>query len=134
MQVIFINPRQILGAVVRSVVWIGAVGGVVAIILTLAYMPHIFIPIPEDVPQMQTGGQVKNTLAVGEEGFFRGLVSGGKPPHQFEWTFPDGTVVYDMNATKTFDSPGIYEVTISVTDSAGQSESHSFEIRVIPTQ
>lgn len=118
----------------KSVVWIVALGVAVAAILIVAYMPNAFLPTPEPVPQLHSGGQVKNTLVVGEEGSFRGLVSGGKPPYQFEWVFPDGDVVRSMNTNKSFDSPGTYEVTVSISDSAGQSESHSFEIRVIPTQ
>lgn len=118
----------------KSVVWIAAVGAAVAIILAVAYMPSIFFSPPEPVPQLQTGGQVKNTLAVGEEGSFRGLASGGKPPYQFEWAFPDGSVVRAMNATRAFDSPGTYEVTVTITDSAGQSDSHPFEIQVVPAQ
>lgn len=119
---------------VKSVVWIGALGAAVAIILIVAYMPNVFLPKPESVPKLQSGGQVKSTLQVGEEGSFRGLVSGGKPPYQVEWAFPDGTVVRSVNATRAFDSPGTYEVTVSISDSAGQSNNHSFEIRVVSAQ
>lgn len=133
-RVIFINQRSVLGAVVKSAIWIIALGAGVAVVLAIAYMPTLIMPPKENVPQMQTGGQVKNTLAVGEKGSFRGMVSGGKQPYQFEWTFPDETVVRAMNATHTFDSPGMYEVTVSITDAAGQSDSHSFEIRVTPAQ
>jgi PKD repeat protein len=68
------------------------------------------------------------------EGFFMGLASGGKPPHQFEWAFPDDTVVQNMNATRAIDSPGTYKVKVFITDAAGQSGNHSFEIRVVPAQ
>ncbi len=118
----------------KSAVWIVAIGAGVAIVLAVAYMPDVFLPRPEPVPQLQTGGQVKSTLQVGEEGFFRGLVSGGKPPYQVEWSFPDGTIAQSVNATRTFDSPGTYEVTVQISDSAEQSDSHSFEIRVVEPQ
>jgi hypothetical protein len=120
--------------VVKSAVWIAAVGAGVAAVLIVAYMPNLFIPPQEKVGALQSGGQVKSQLVVGEVGSFRGLASGGKPPYQFEWGFPDGTVVRSVNATRAFDSPGTYEVTVSVTDSAGQSGHHSFEINVSPAQ
>jgi len=120
--------------VVKSAVWIAAVGAGVAAVLIVAYMPQLFFPPPEEIKPLQSGGQVKNELAVGEAGSFRGLASGGKPPYQFEWGFPDGSVVRSMNATRAFDSPGTYEVTVTVTDSAGQSGHHSFEIQVSPAQ
>jgi uncharacterized protein (DUF58 family) len=130
----FINRKPALRAVAKSTVWIVGIGAAVAIILAVAYMPDVFLPRPESVPQLQTGGQVKSTLQVGEVGFFRGLVSGGKPPYQVEWAFPDGSIVRSMNTTRAFDSPGSYEVTVSISDSAGQSKSHSFEVRVVPAQ
>ncbi len=133
-RVIFINRRPVLGAVAKSVIWIAAVGVAVAAVLIVAYMPDIFLPRSEPVPQLQTGGQVKTVLAVGEEGSFRGLASGGRPPYQFEWTFPDGSVVHSMNTTRAFDSPGTYEVTVSISDSVGQSDSHTFEVQVGPAQ
>ena len=118
----------------KTAVWVVAMAATVSVILVIAYTPGIFIPVNENVPQLQTGGQVKNTLTVGEEGFFRGLASGGEPPYQFEWVFPDGTIINSMNATKAFDSPGMYEIGVSITDAAGQSGSHSFEIQVIPSE
>lgn len=118
---------------VKSVVWIAALGAGVAAVLIVAYMPQVFFP-QEKVGPLQSGGQVKSELVVGEVGTFRGLASGGKPPYQFEWSFPDGSVVRSVNATRAFDSPGTYEVTVSVSDAAGQSGQYSFEIDVVPAQ
>lgn len=119
---------------VKSAVWIGALGAGVAAVLIVAYMPSLFLPPQEEVALLQSGGQVKSQLVVGEEGSFRGLASGGKPPYQFEWAFPDGTVERSANATHIFTSPGTYEVTVSVSDASGQSEQHPFEINVAPAQ
>lgn len=115
-------------------IWIAALGIGVAAVLIVAYMPHLFFPPPEKITQLQSGGQVKSQLVVGEVGSFRGLAKAGKPPYQFEWGFPDGTMVRSMNATRAFDSPGTYEVTLTVNDAAGQSQHHSFEIDVSPAQ
>ncbi|HEX6067460.1 MAG TPA: PKD domain-containing protein [Nitrososphaera sp.] len=119
---------------VKSAVWITAIGAGVAAVLIVAYMPQLFFPPPEEVKALQSGGQVTSQLAVGETGSFRGLASGGKPPYQFEWAFPDGTIERSMNATHIFTSPGTYEVTVSVSDTSGQTGQHSFEIDVAPAQ
>lgn len=119
---------------IKPAIWIIALGAAVAAVLVVAYMPGLFIPAKEDVPQLVTGGQVKHELAVGEEGLFRGLASGGELPYQFEWAFPDGSIVRSMNATHTFASPGTYDVTVSISDASGQSGHHSFPIEVSPTQ
>lgn len=118
----------------KSAIWIAAVGAAVAAVLAVAYMPDIFFPPKESVPQLLTGGQVQHELAVGEEGSFRGLARGGKLPYQFEWAFPDGSIVRSMNATHIFSSPGKYEVTVSINDASGQSGHHSFTIEVSPAQ
>lgn len=109
-------------------------GAGVAAVLIVAYMPRLFFSPPELVEPLEGGGQVKSQLVAGEFGSFRGLASGGKPPYPFEWGFPDDSVVRSQNATRAFDSPGTYEVTVAVADSASQSDQHSFEINVSPAQ
>lgn len=115
-------------------IWLVAIGAAVAGILAVAYLPALFAAPKEDVPQLQTGGLVTHALAVGEEGSFRGLAKGGKSPYQFEWTFPDGTIVQEMNATHAFSSPGQYKVMLDIRDSSGLSGHHSFDIDVAPAQ
>lgn len=38
---------------------------------------------------------------------------------EYEWTFPDGSNVHEVNASYTFDSEGGYQVSLTVTDDSG---------------
>ena len=59
---------------------------------------------------------------------FYGFVSGGVSPYYWNWQFQDGFQGTTQNPSHTFNSPGDYQVTLTVTDSsqptAQQSSSH----------
>lgn len=80
--------------------------------------------------KVKPGAYYKHKLAVGEEGFFNGEASGGKPPYQFEWIFSDGFTSNSQNSTRSFVSSGQYEVQLIVTDTASKSDKISFPIQV----
>ena len=64
---------------------------------------------------------------------FRANASGGfGPPYRFRWTFGDGAVATNPNATHTFDVPGTYRVTLNVTDAGGASRVEGWNVTVAP--
>lgn len=48
---------------------------------------------------------------------FNGFASGGTPPYTWEWTFGDGDTSTEQNPTHAYDTAGVYNVTLTVTDS-----------------
>ncbi len=62
----------------------------------------------------------KARLAVGEEGAFHGVASGGKEPYRFEWKFSDGVTLTGQNVTRSFSLPGTYHIEVTVTDADGK--------------
>ncbi len=50
---------------------------------------------------------------------FSSQVSFGTPPYSYQWGFGDGSGSSEANPTHIFSSPGLYEVSLTVTDSAG---------------
>lgn len=69
---------------------------------------------------LRTGAHYKSQVAVGQEAFFVSDARGGKLPYTFEWKFSDGVVLTDQNATRIFDSPGVYHFDLTVTDADGK--------------
>ena len=49
---------------------------------------------------------------------------------EWEWDFGDGSTSTEQNPTHTFDEPGTYPVTLTVTDDGGASATEEREIRV----
>ncbi len=57
--------------------------------------------------------------------FFDASIVGGIAPHTCEWDLGDGTTVDTCNVSHTYENPGTYTATISVTDATGQTASDS---------
>ena len=75
----------------------------------------------------------KAILAVGEEGAYAADAGGGKPPYTFEWEFSDGITLTGENVTPSFDSPGIQNFSLTVTDADGkQVKSTELNTRIVP--
>ncbi|MBM4432133.1 MAG: PKD domain-containing protein, partial [Chloroflexi bacterium] len=53
---------------------------------------------------------------------FNGTVSGGTAPHTYNWDFGDGYTSTLQNPTHVYSTAGAYSVTLTVTDSAGCSD------------
>ena len=51
----------------------------------------------------------------------RGTASNAYPPYNYSWTMGDGTDAYGPTIVHTFDQPGSYVVTLTVTDSMGHT-------------
>jgi hypothetical protein len=75
----------------------------------------------------------KAILAVGEEGAYAADAGGGKPPYTFEWEFSDSITLTGENVTRSFDSPGIQNFSLTVTDADGkQVKSTELNTRIVP--
>ncbi|MGV8039266.1 MAG: PKD domain-containing protein [Thermoanaerobaculaceae bacterium] len=59
-----------------------------------------------------------------------GGASGGTPPYSWSWGFGDGGTASVQNPSHTYQSPGTYQATLNVTDSASRSGSATVTITV----
>jgi len=109
---------------VKSIIIFSAVGIAVGIGVTMliVYNPTVgtmFFQRASDEDPLGYLTYYKTTLLVGEEGGFRAYSKFGKPPFSYEWKFSDGVTLNGENATRSFDSPGRYFFTLTVTDGTG---------------
>jgi len=71
-----------------------------------------------------TSGEVPLTVAFGTN------ISGGLPPYTYSWDFGDGGTSSSQSPSHTFTSTGVFDVQVSVTDSASQVVADSITINV----
>ena len=60
---------------------------------------------------------------VGEEIQFTGTATGGTPPYTWTWTFGDGGTATTQNPKHAYTAPGVFNVTLTVTDNASATAS-----------
>ena len=70
---------------------------------------------PGDALSCSAGGEYFGE--VGEAINFTGEAFGGTPPYTYAWTFGDGDTSTDQNPTHAYIAAGVYNVTLTVTDS-----------------
>jgi PKD repeat protein len=61
---------------------------------------------------------------------FEASADGGTPPYTYHWDFGDGQEANVQNARHTYEDPGSYTVTLTVTDATGQTASDSTQVIV----
>ncbi len=61
---------------------------------------------------------------------FSAQASGGQPPYSYYWKFGDGYTSSQQNPAHTYTNPGTYLAEVTVSDSAGNSQSNYFSIVV----
>jgi PKD domain-containing protein len=57
---------------------------------------------------------------------------GGTPPYTYHWDFGDGQEANVQNTRHTYENPGTYTATVTVTDATGQTASDSTQVIVQP--
>jgi len=65
---------------------------------------------------------------------FYGSASGGVPPYSYHWDFGDGSVATEQNPTHVYTTEGTYTVTLTVTDSDGNTsiDTTTAEVTTMP--
>ncbi len=61
---------------------------------------------------------------------FTANVTGGVSPYSYSWNFGDGTSGTSNPVTHTYNTPGYYTVSVTVTDSIGETASASVTINI----
>jgi PKD repeat protein len=62
---------------------------------------------------------------------FAAIIRGGVPPYSYHWDFGDGTPPStEPMPTHTYESPGLFTVTLTVTDSLGLSAQTTIKVTV----
>jgi hypothetical protein len=94
------------------------------------WLDSLFLKSYQD--NLRTGVHYKSQLTVGEEGFYNSSAKGGKLPYQYEWKFSDGAVFASQNITHSFDTPGKYDIHLTITDAGGQKKISDIHTNVVP--
>ncbi len=124
--------RTVKSTIFYSAIGIAVVVGVMFFIVDNQTLGKIFQPTADEESggSDNLGGSVPNLgylirhdaiMAVGEEASFGAHSKFGKPPFSFEWKFSDGVTLNGQNVTRSFDSPGRYFFTLTVTDGTGDT-------------
>lgn len=88
-------------------------------------------PPPFDADDIQIGGGAGSLPIAFGKGFFTFDASAADGTN-FQWNFGDGTSANDQYASKSYDTPGLYTVTLSFTDVEGKPQSFSRQVAVNP--
>ena len=91
-------------------------------------------PVPPEPDQPEAGISAPSEAQVGQPVSFDG--SGSQPADSivsYAWGFGDGTTADAVRVDKTYDAPGVYNVTLVVTDDQGvSSQPATHQINIIP--
>lgn len=83
-------------------------------------IPEIVLPVDDE------------TIAPGESVNIHGKATDGNPPYTFQWDFEDGTANSSEEdpGRQIFNTPGVYQVTLTAVDDDGDSGTTSITITV----
>ena len=82
---------------------------------------------------LQAYAEGTNLGEVGKEVEFEAFPLYGQPPYSYDWEFGDGFSSSDKKATHTYQEAGMYNYTLTITDSSGTEESDTGSIEIIDT-
>jgi hypothetical protein len=72
------------------------------------------------------------SITVGQAGAFTAAASGGLQPYSYSWKFGDGASSTGATVNHTYQTSGDFNVTLTITDSSGQSRTVSKILSVAP--
>ncbi len=75
----------------------------------------------------------QSNVAVGDSIKFTSTVAGGRSPYDYNWNFGDGVASNEINPLHIFESSGTYTVSLTVTDSMGDTETKTKTVTVKST-
>jgi len=123
--------RTIKSAIFYSAIGIAVVVGIVFFVVNNQTLGTMFQRTADDEEKEGSTGlggseptlgylvHYNAIMAVEEQGTFDADSKFGKPPYTFEWKFSDGLTLTGENITRSFDSPGKYFFTLTITDGTG---------------
>lgn len=88
---------------------------------TAVYYDDLSLTPP--VPPLTCDADGPYTGVTGQAIQFTGSAEGGTPPYTWEWDFGDGGSAATQNPTHIYTTPGVFDVTLTVTDSTSDSVS-----------
>jgi hypothetical protein len=88
---------------------------------TAVYWDDLKVAPP--VPPLTCDADGPYTGETGTPVQFTGTADGGTPPYTWEWTFGDGGTAAVQNPTHVYTTPGLYDVTLTVTDAMQETAS-----------
>jgi PKD repeat protein len=71
------------------------------------------------------------TTTLGEPVTLQGIASGGIPPYQYEWNLDLSTTTTEKNPIHNYETEGTYTITLTVTDSIGNTASDTATVNVL---
>jgi parallel beta-helix repeat protein len=99
---------------------------------THGYESYWSDPIPIYLPYYVNRVVSKQHVVLGQSTIkFNCTVKGGNNPYSFEWNFGDGNFSNIQNTTYTYNTTGIYGVTLKVNDSNGSIHNSTINISVV---
>jgi PKD repeat protein len=108
----------------------GTVGGIAAAVITVV---ALILPIV-NVPALAISYDPPNDLDVGEEVQFKITATGGSNSYvMYTWDFGDNSTVRQSSSDSVphkYASPGLYNVTLTVRDSSGNTKSSVYQVIV----
>jgi parallel beta-helix repeat protein len=91
------------------------------------------ITVIQDIQPSASFTVLHSTVYVDDVVSFTDTSTGGNSPLSYTWDFGDGTTSILQNPTHSYSSAGIYYVSLTVTDSDGDSHSSNLDMVVIST-
>jgi PKD repeat protein len=87
-------------------------------------------PVSISTPGLVASADGPDNGCTGESVSFTGSAIGGCTPYSWSWGFGDGGTSAQQNPSHTYSSPGVYTVTLTVTDDASNTDADSFTITI----